>query len=271
MPPLVISPAPRLTSRRLERRRAVVGEERLGPRELPREDRRVGRRQVADPLAADVGCRPAFERSLRLQERHRARLRVEVLALRGDRANRVGQIATPQDLQERLAWVVARPDHDDLERLVERPVERTKQRWHRLDARRERAQDLQGTLAELLVSSELCEAQQVERGDRIAGRNHAVVGGLLAREQALLALRREEVAASGIAEARIERALQRDRFRQPARLGGRLVEIDEALRERRVVVEEAVLLRLAVLPTALELLASLDVGQQELSCTHSML
>src|SRR5713226_9328865 len=83
-----------VTSWRLERRRAVIGEERLGPRELPREDCRVCRRQIADSLAADVGRGLALERALRLQERYRARLRVEVLALRGDRANRVGQIGT---------------------------------------------------------------------------------------------------------------------------------------------------------------------------------
>src|SRR5689334_10401054 len=50
--------------------RASVGRQRPHGRDLPRKDRWIRGRQVADAVLADVGGRPAAERRLTLDQRH---------------------------------------------------------------------------------------------------------------------------------------------------------------------------------------------------------
>ena len=78
-----------------------------------------------------------------------------------------------------------------------------------------------------------------EDRDRRARGLGAVVGRLLAREERLVVGGRREPAAAGrVAEERLRPLGQVERRREPARLEGRLVEVEEAGGEEGVVVEE---------------------------------
>ena len=90
------------------------------------------------------------------------------------------------------------------------------------------------------------EPQQPERGRRAARGDRRVLEVLAPRDELLVVVGgREEAALLGVGEALDDRVGERARLAEPARLEGRLVEVQQRLEQERVVLEVGVELRLA--------------------------
>src|SRR5439155_211940 len=158
---------------------------------------------------------------------------------------------------------------DDLLRRVESEVEREE---HLGKARRRPAEDVAeggkrplGPLPVALVAGELGEPEEVHDRDRVARRLGAVAARLLAGEQRLAVLcRPEEAAGLPVLEARAQHAVERDRGLEPAGRARRLVEIEEAGAEERVVLEIAGRARTSVLHGPREPPLAVAVREEEL-------
>ena len=86
----------------------------------------------------------------------------------------------------------------------------------------------------------MMQAEEQKRRDRVPGRHGAVRAGLRARDEPLLVVGGEEVAAPDIVvEPGVERGDELDRPRQMDAVAGRLVQVDEGATEERVIVEIA--------------------------------
>jgi len=109
-----------------------------------------------------------------------------------------------------------------------------------------------GKLPPMLVAGEDGEAQHVHQCNRCAGWFGAIVGRLLACDQTFLLVAGHEPAARRIGEQDLGGVGKRQRLAQVARLESRLVQVDEAVNEKGMVVEEGILARPPVRVAALQ-------------------
>src|SRR5262249_58553279 len=90
-------------------------------------------------------------------------------------------------------------------------------------------------LAVALIAGEAGKPQQIHRGDGVGRRRGSVEDLPGPQDEAVVALRGEEVAAGGIEEQPVELALQLEGRAEVRRLEGRLVEVEKRLDEVRVI------------------------------------
>ena len=113
-------------------------------------------------------------------------------------------------------------------------------RGNPLHRRRKEAQDALAALDHRIVAPDPAEAHEHRRHHRVPGRDRIVVEVLRAGGERLAVVRREEEPAALVVREELDRAIgDPARLEQPAHVAGRDVELDEAVGDVRVVVEEA--------------------------------
>ena len=138
---------------------------------------------------------------------------------------------------------LARRREVEVER-AERPAERRRRARQVIADEPERPDRLP---LELLVSPDPREPQEDEREHRVARRDRVVLERLLPRDELLAVGRREEEAAALVVSEERDRAIRGAAARaQPAEIARRDVQLVEAVRDVRVVVEVRGELRAAV-------------------------
>ncbi len=103
-----------------------------------------------------------------------------------------------------------------------------------------RPEPAQRRVLEVGVACQAREAQPVQNGDAVAGRDRAIVQVLLADEQVGRVFGRHEVASDGVLEAVPHPSVQVERGLEDGDLERGLIELDQAPHHERVVVQHSV-------------------------------